>query len=89
MDNAIGGLMQEFDETGLTDKVNILIASDHGMTDVSDENTINLGSIIDFNEEIEWSYTSAVGLIIPKDGKLTQVQLGSVTKYHAIFYKFK
>ena len=67
--------MKKFDDFGLTDQVNILIASDHGMTDVSESKSINLDDYINFNEDIMWSYTSAIGLLIPKENKTEQVGL--------------
>ena len=73
IDKAIGTIMDYFDEHQLTDKVNVLLVSDHGMTDVSGSRSINLGNYINFTEDIEWSYASAVGLLIPKAGKLDEV----------------
>jgi len=73
LDTLLGGLMQKFDDLGLKDRVNIIIASDHGMTDVSNANSIDLSQYIDFKNEVEWSYASAIGLITPKAGMLDQV----------------
>ncbi|XP_067929853.1 ectonucleotide pyrophosphatase/phosphodiesterase family member 5-like [Watersipora subatra] len=73
IDKVLGKMMDEFDTRGLTDEVNILIASDHGMTDVNSSKMINLGAYIDFDADIEWSYLSAIGLIIPKPGNLDEV----------------
>jgi len=53
LDTLLGGLMQKFDDLGLKDRVNIIIASDHGMTDVSNANSIDLSQYIDFKNEVE------------------------------------
>ncbi|XP_067930631.1 ectonucleotide pyrophosphatase/phosphodiesterase family member 5-like [Watersipora subatra] len=91
IDKVLGKMMDEFDTRGLTDEVNILIASDHGMTDVDSSKMINLGAYIDFDANIEWSYLSAIGLIIPKPGKLdevyTKLKDAEKTETHMKVYK--
>lgn len=73
IDTELGKLMKTFDDRGLTKKVNILITADHGMTDVSNTRSINIGQYIDIKNDVEWSYLSAIGLIDPKPDKLEQV----------------
>lgn len=75
IDDVLGTLMREFDERDLTDKVNIILTSDHGMTDVSNERTIYFGDYVNFGADIFWSYLSTIGLIIPNEGKVDEVRL--------------
>lgn len=73
IDELLGHMLDEFESSGLTDKVNIIIVSDHGMTEVANNRSIDLGKYINMDEDIEWIYASAIGLVLPKEGKLEQV----------------
>ena len=44
-----------------------------GMTAVDANRTIVMSQYLDYDDEVEWSYLSAVGLIRPKPGKLQKV----------------
>ena len=51
-----------------------------GMTEVDANRTIVMSQYLDYDDEVEWSYLSAVGLIRPKPGKLQQVPVANVVK---------
>ncbi|XP_033112921.1 ectonucleotide pyrophosphatase/phosphodiesterase family member 5-like [Anneissia japonica] len=69
-DENIGYLRQKIREFGLEDQVNIIIAGDHGMTEVSNNNVINLSDIIDLDNTIAYIAESPIAMILPKDGFL-------------------
>lgn len=48
-DNVTGYLITRLTEVGLFDKTNLIITSDHGMTDIPASQTINMSSFIDVN----------------------------------------
>lgn len=56
LDDALGYLRQKLNETGLTDKMNIIITSDHGMNQFEDH-VVNLDLILDRS----WYTTSGHG----------------------------
>ena len=68
MDQLLGYLIEQIDEIGLSDQLNIILVSDHGMADLSDDKIIFLDEIIDLNDVtvIDWS---PVALIKPEEGK--------------------
>jgi predicted AlkP superfamily pyrophosphatase or phosphodiesterase len=53
LDNFTGILLQKLEEINLKDSVNVIIVSDHGMTDTPKENVINIENIIS-NKEIKF-----------------------------------
>lgn len=73
VDKYIGLLMALLDNAELSSSLNIIIASDHGMTEVSNERSINLGEYVDFKEDVKWSYTSVIGIVWPNEGKHQKV----------------
>ncbi len=46
LDSLAGYLIKRIDEIGLSDKVNILFVSDHGMTEISEEKFINVEELV-------------------------------------------
>lgn len=73
MDEAIGMMMMRLEMEGLADEVNVILTGDHGMTAVGNQRSLNLGAYADFDNDVEWSHLSAIGLIIPKQGQLEKV----------------
>ncbi|WP_245683950.1 alkaline phosphatase family protein [Rhodohalobacter halophilus] len=67
VDEQIGYLMSELERTDLLNDLNIIIVSDHGMADVSDERVILLDQLIDHEtvEVIDWN---PVAMIRPNEG---------------------
>ena len=50
VDGRIADLRAGIEKLGLTDKVNLIVVSDHGMSAVSPDRTINIDDYIDFDE---------------------------------------
>ncbi|GAB6029744.1 Ectonucleotide pyrophosphatase/phosphodiesterase member 6 [Chamberlinius hualienensis] len=73
LDNAIGLLLDRLKELNLTDNVNIILVSDHGMTDVSQAKKIQLDSLIDMNDIVHLLGYGSATSIKPVDGKLETV----------------
>ena len=72
MDLLLGYLLDKKEETGLNDKLNIILVSDHGMASTSSERVIFLEEIIDLNSVDMVTYTP-VAMIKPDEGKTTEV----------------
>lgn len=72
VDSALGALMAGIEARGLTDAVDIIVVSDHGMTPTSPERTIALDDYIDLDDVdvIDWN---PVGALEPKPGAMARV----------------
>ena len=72
IDGLIGYLQEKLENAGLSESINIIMLSDHGMSDLSEDQVIFLEELIDLNdvEVVDWT---PVGLIKPKDGKKDEV----------------
>ncbi|XP_070567467.1 ectonucleotide pyrophosphatase/phosphodiesterase family member 7-like [Ptychodera flava] len=73
-DDALGYLMEMMDENGLTDVMNIIVVSDHGMSEIFDDMKIELYDYIDPNDvyHVIADY-GPVAMIQPKEGRLDAV----------------
>jgi predicted AlkP superfamily pyrophosphatase or phosphodiesterase len=71
-DRLLGYLKNQLRNRGLWDQMNVIVLSDHGMTDLSADKTIRLDEIIDLNsvEQIIWD---PMTMIWPKEGAGEQV----------------
>lgn len=67
VDEQLRYLIKELERIGQKDKLNILVVSDHGMAEVSDERVILLDQIIDLErvDVVDWN---PVAMINPKNG---------------------
>ena len=72
VDSAIGALIDGIAALGATDNVNLIIVSDHGMTDVNSERVIYLDDYLamDSVDVADWS---PVATIVPKPGSAAYV----------------
>jgi len=72
IDRLLGYLQEKIEEAGLNESLNIILLSDHGMSDLSEERVIFLEDLINLNdvEVMDWT---PVGLIKPKQGKKEEV----------------
>ncbi len=72
VDRTIGYLISELDRIGIWPNVNIVLTSDHGMTEVSNDKVIIIDEIIDMNdvEVFDWS---PVAMLQPDSGKVDVV----------------
>lgn len=72
MDNLLGYLTEKIDEIGLSDNLNVILVSDHGMADLSVDRVVLLEDIINLDDVdiIDWT---PVALIQPDEGKTEEV----------------
>lgn len=72
MDELLGYLLQKTEEIGISDHLNIVLVSDHGMADLSEDKIIFLEERIDLNDVdiLDWS---PAALIRPNNGKTADV----------------
>lgn len=72
MDGLLGYLFEQIEAADLNELLNVIIVSDHGMAELSDNRIIFLDEIIDLDDVdiIDWT---PVGLIKPDDGKTDSV----------------
>jgi len=71
-DQLLGYLLDKIDELNLTDQLNVLITSDHGMAELSDNKVIFLDEMINMDvvRVIDWS---PVAMLQPDDGKKEEI----------------
>jgi len=83
VDASIGELIAGIERAGLTDRVNYVIVSDHGMSALSYDRTIVLDDYIDVSkvEVIDWSPTLGVNA---RDGDHERVYLALKDKHPAL-----
>jgi len=69
IDRALGRMFTKLNDKGIYDQINIIITSDHGMTEISEKRVVLLDDYIDLSavEVVDWSPIAA---IIPEDGCL-------------------
>ncbi|MCC5940535.1 MAG: alkaline phosphatase family protein [Balneolaceae bacterium] len=72
MDGLLGYLLNSIDENNLGNRINIILTSDHGMAELSDEKIIFLDEMINLDDVdiIDWT---PVALIKPHDGKTDEI----------------
>ncbi len=72
IDNQIGRLVNRLDDEGLWPDVNLLIVSDHGMTNTDEDKVVFLDDKIDLRDVdvIEWT---PVSMIAPEEGKADEI----------------
>lgn len=71
-DSLLGHLFQKMEEHNLSDQLNMIVLSDHGMADVAPERLIFLEEIINMDDVdmIDWT---PVAMISPHEGKVDEV----------------
>uniref|UniRef100_A0A7N6C405 AP3A hydrolase n=1 Tax=Anabas testudineus TaxID=64144 RepID=A0A7N6C405_ANATE len=72
IDEKLGFLINELKKAGLYEKVNLVVTSDHGMTQLFTDNIIELDEYVD-RDLYTWVDKSPVVGILPKEGKLDEV----------------
>lgn len=87
VDRQIGDLVRGIEDQGMTDKVNIIIVSDHGMAQLCREQVIFLDDYIKLSDVriINWS---PIAEFIPDEGRETEV-LQALTDAHSHMRVFK
>lgn len=88
VDEYIGRLFEGIAQIGYGEKLNIIIVSDHGMADVSDDKVILLDKIfnLDDAEIIDWAPVTTIN---PNPGKTDEIfrQLKKQEKYYTVYKK--
>ena len=88
VDALIGYLLEKMEKTGLTESLNVLIASDHGMAELSDEKIIFLDNLIDLDDVrvIDWT---PVAMLQPAEGKKETVYntLKENEEHYRVYYR--
>ncbi|XP_018553454.1 ectonucleotide pyrophosphatase/phosphodiesterase family member 5 [Lates calcarifer] len=72
IDEKLGFLINELKKAGLYEKVNLIVTSDHGMTQLFTDNIIELDEYVS-RDLYTWVDKSPVVGILPKEGKLEEV----------------
>ncbi|XP_062857395.1 ectonucleotide pyrophosphatase/phosphodiesterase family member 5 [Trichomycterus rosablanca] len=72
IDNKLGFLRDELKKVGLYDKINLIVTSDHGMTQLSQDKVIELDIYVSRDLYTLIDKSPVVG-ILPKEGKLDEV----------------
>ena len=88
VDSMIGRLMDGIAARGLSDRVNLVIVSDHGMTDTPADHVIFLDDYISL-DDVDIVDASELGQVIPKPGKLDEVygKLHGANPHLAVYRK--
>ena len=79
-DGAIGRLVAGLKSRGLYDKVNIIVVSDHGMTEVSLARSIKLGDLVDL-KSVDVSTYGSDGGVRPLPGHEAEVEKALVGRH--------
>ena len=92
VDRLIGQLMRKLANAGLRDQLNILIVSDHGMTDVSlDDRVIELHDVISHHDVRDVTDEGALVNLLPHEGRedavYEQLKQLQVRRPHMTVYK--
>jgi len=71
-DSLLGYLWEKVDKAGLRDQLNVIVVSDHGMAELSEEKVIFLDDLIDMDrvEMIDWS---PVAMLKPDEGMRDEI----------------
>ncbi|CAN5440094.1 ectonucleotide pyrophosphatase/phosphodiesterase [soil metagenome] len=71
-DSLLGYLLDKIEELNLTDQLNVLITSDHGMAELSDDKVIFLDEMININDVrvIDWT---PVAMLQPDEDKVDEI----------------
>ncbi|KAK3106151.1 hypothetical protein FSP39_013757 [Pinctada imbricata] len=73
VDQGVMFLQNKLKENGLEDKVNVMIFSDHGMTNVSDSRVVNLTTVIDMADIDVIMDSGPTVYVWPKNNKIDKV----------------
>ena len=87
VDSEISHLLARLQQRHLQDKVNIMIVSDHGMSYVAPENTINTTHYIDPADTIAIIGGNTIAGVLPVDGLAEKVRPGIVVPLSRIGFR--
>ncbi|KAH8868234.1 Ectonucleotide pyrophosphatase/phosphodiesterase family member 5 [Schistosoma japonicum] len=72
LDGTLGRLLDGIEKRGLTDKVDIILTADHGMSETSNTRLIQLDNYVD-NSWYNYTQLSVMGFLYPASGKFEKV----------------
>lgn len=81
IDQKLGFLLEELRRAGLEQHVNLVVTSDHGMTQLSHDKIIELDSYVS-RDLYTWVDSSPVVGLIPKEGEASAIQRGLKAYIH-------
>ncbi|MFC2139678.1 ectonucleotide pyrophosphatase/phosphodiesterase [Bacteroidota bacterium] len=84
LDNILGLLYDKLSEIEMQDSVNVIVVSDHGMTELNEDRVINIGDLLT-EYECRIGGSSQVVMIDPSEDKLMEVY--SILKENENHYK--
>ncbi|EDO35535.1 predicted protein, partial [Nematostella vectensis] len=88
LDGIIGKLITKLSSKELLDKINIIVTTDHGMTNTSTDKLINLNDYLDPDEYDIWDASTNI-MISPRKGKLQELYTKAKKIPHSTIYKKK
>jgi ectonucleotide pyrophosphatase/phosphodiesterase family member 5 len=74
VDSVLGILIHRLEEIDMLDKTNIIVVSDHGMTEVTAEKVIDLGEILD-GFDVLYEGFGPVTMIMPEESEIDAVYM--------------
>lgn len=88
IDSVIARLKDNFTKAGLRDSINLIVLSDHGMTEIDDKKTANIEQIIG-DSSCKVINTGPVGLVQVPEGKEKSVyeKLKKNENHYKVYYK--
>jgi len=86
VDKYVGHLIQNLDEAGLLDQINLIITSDHGMVATSQDSVVILDDFIDLKEMVIADWNPVLALR-PADGNETRLLTKLQEIPHFAFYR--
>jgi predicted AlkP superfamily pyrophosphatase or phosphodiesterase len=86
-DELLGYLMEQLAAAGLADQVNILIVSDHGMAELSEDRVILIDQIIDVTrvQMVDWTPVSMINLNDPEYAEEAVAKLKAAAEERGTF----
>ncbi len=72
LDNIVGYLREKLEKIGMFDSLNVIIVSDHGMTDISKDKIINVEKLLE-GFDVEYSNSGPLMMIKPKKKDIRKV----------------
>lgn len=81
LDTAIGNLIDHLSANNKSESVNIIVASDYGLTATRPENTVDLSSIIDWRKDVIWARSDLTNILV-KPRRAEKVNVITVFSSH-------
>ncbi len=72
MDDLLGHLFSKIEEIGMTDRLNVILTSDHGMAEMSEDKLVFLDDLINLDhvDMVDWT---PVAMIRPHEGRTEEI----------------